>query len=335
MLPGECGQRHVVVMPHIQVVKCQHNQKTVMCRSPKPELLQLLFQHLPALAQDTSRPQQDGHRKGGAPHADGPSATANGDHDVYSGQHDQPNQHQPVSNGHRLENGNRPEANGHSDTGSSDRQHTEHMSSNSDESSGEGSNTVQQAAVHVDGQANGVCKDTACQQATKLQDLLQDEVEAYLDKRHIIDILHDFSGSHPPLASLLACLRPLQPRLYSISSSQREHPNRVQITVAVVRYKALGRDRIGVTSTFLKERMQVCKSPVVSAILIICLLTAHSACWLIVVDSFACMTRQHGKAGLVSSQHVSRTGYVRVQGQMLGQRSGSQLPAKLSTFSAA
>lgn len=93
-----------------------------------------------------------------------------------------------------------------------------------------------------------------------MQDMLQQESEAYLEQRHIIDILQDFSGSHPPLASLLACLRPLLPRLYSISSSQLENPQRVQITVAVVKYTTLGHDRIGVTSTFLKERMQVNQS---------------------------------------------------------------------------
>ena len=57
---------------------------------------------------------------------------------------------------------------------------------------------------------------------------------------------------------VLAALRPLLPRLYSISSSQLEHPQRVQVTVAVVRYASLNRERIGVTSTYLAERLQVC-----------------------------------------------------------------------------
>ena len=56
---------------------------------------------------------------------------------------------------------------------------------------------------------------------------------------------------------VLAALRPLLPRLYSISSSQLEHPSRVQVTVAVVRYASLDRERIGVTSTYLAERLQV------------------------------------------------------------------------------
>ncbi len=56
---------------------------------------------------------------------------------------------------------------------------------------------------------------------------------------------------------VLATLRPLLPRLYSISSSMLEAERRVQITVATVRYQSLGRARIGVTSTYLAERLKV------------------------------------------------------------------------------
>lgn len=56
---------------------------------------------------------------------------------------------------------------------------------------------------------------------------------------------------------VLAGLRQLQPRLYSISSAQAEAPDRVQVTVAVVRYDSLGQQRVGVTSTLLAERLQV------------------------------------------------------------------------------
>jgi sulfite reductase (NADPH) flavoprotein alpha-component len=60
---------------------------------------------------------------------------------------------------------------------------------------------------------------------------------------------------------VLAALRPLLPRLYSISSSQLEHARRVQVTVAVVRYASLNRQRIGVTSTQLAERIQAQAAP--------------------------------------------------------------------------
>ncbi len=215
----------------------------VMHRSPKPELLQLLFEHMPAPAQAASKhAKSNGHSSqdtstlsnGNGYHADGSSTSMNGNSQTSNG-------YSKPANGHS----HAAEANGHSSNGK-------------DSHSSQNGNSSKKSVVHVDGHGDGISQVEAHQQARELQDILQDEVEAYLDKRHIIDILHDFSGSHPPLVTLLSCLRPLQPRLYSISSSQLEHPTHVQITVAVVKYMALGRNRIGVTSTFLKERMQVC-----------------------------------------------------------------------------
>jgi sulfite reductase (NADPH) flavoprotein alpha-component len=52
----------------------------------------------------------------------------------------------------------------------------------------------------------------------------------------------------------LALLRKLQPRLYSISSSPKLHPETVHLTISVLRYDSLGRRRTGVCSTFLAER---------------------------------------------------------------------------------
>lgn len=44
--------------------------------------------------------------------------------------------------------------------------------------------------------------------------------EAYLAPRHVIDVLRDFRPARLGAAELLGVLRQLQPRLYSISSSQ-------------------------------------------------------------------------------------------------------------------
>ena len=200
-------------------------------RSPKPELLQLLLDHLPDPTQKPSKPN-------------GKIQASNMSHSINADGHSAHGSSQNGSGILASRHSHTADTNGHSSNGNSSQRH-------------QNGNSSEQPLIQVDGQSNGISKAAACHQARELHDILQDEVEAYLDKRHIIDILHDFSGSHPPLTSLLSCLRPLQPRLYSISSSQLEHPTHVQITVAVVKYVALGRDRIGVTSTFLKERMQV------------------------------------------------------------------------------
>jgi len=57
-----------------------------------------------------------------------------------------------------------------------------------------------------------------------------------------------------PAADLIAPLRGLQPRLYSISSSPKAHPGEVHLTVGIVRYEIEGKSRKGVASTFLADR---------------------------------------------------------------------------------
>ena len=55
---------------------------------------------------------------------------------------------------------------------------------------------------------------------------------------------------------LAAALRPLQPRLYSIASSQTDLPDEVHTTVAVVRYAIDGAEREGGASGFLGSRCE-------------------------------------------------------------------------------
>jgi sulfite reductase (NADPH) flavoprotein alpha-component len=77
----------------------------------------------------------------------------------------------------------------------------------------------------------------------------------FLRGREVIDLLL----AHPHLklgaGDFVRCLRPLQPRLYSISSSPKAHPDEVHLTVGTLRYESLGRARTGVCSTFLAERV--------------------------------------------------------------------------------
>ena len=73
-----------------------------------------------------------------------------------------------------------------------------------------------------------------CLQLAKLAELVAARIEdgsaheAYFEERHVIDVLEDFSFARPSVDELLQVLRPLQPRLYSISSSPLEAPARVQ-----------------------------------------------------------------------------------------------------------
>ena len=82
----------------------------------------------------------------------------------------------------------------------------------------------------------------------------KDEFKRWLYGREIIDVLLTLSSRFAP-AELIALLKKLAPRLYSISSSAKAHPDEVHLTVSAVRYETHGRARKGVASTFLADRV--------------------------------------------------------------------------------
>jgi len=71
----------------------------------------------------------------------------------------------------------------------------------------------------------------------------------------VLAALEKFTGTAPDPEAFIEALDPLQPRLYSISSSPKTDPNRVTLTVDTVRYTIKNRQRLGVCSTLLAERI--------------------------------------------------------------------------------
>ena len=67
----------------------------------------------------------------------------------------------------------------------------------------------------------------------------------------VLAAIEKFPGMRPDPEAFIEALDPLQPRLYSISSSPKTNPGRVALTVDTVRYKIGKRERLGVASTFL------------------------------------------------------------------------------------
>ncbi|HEV2095632.1 MAG TPA: sulfite reductase subunit alpha, partial [Chthoniobacterales bacterium] len=100
--------------------------------------------------------------------------------------------------------------------------------------------------------------------APLLNELLQPERKADLDSYLWGLEVIDFVLEHPSVrftpAEFVALLAKLQPRLYSISSSLKAHPEAVHFTIDVVGYESHGRQRKGVCSSFLAERCE--KNPV-------------------------------------------------------------------------
>ena len=88
-----------------------------------------------------------------------------------------------------------------------------------------------------------------------LDDNHKKDLNDYLYGREIVDLITDFPTENLSPQSFVECLRKLPPRLYSIASSLKQHPDEVHLTVAAVRYQSHGRDRKGVGSTFLADRI--------------------------------------------------------------------------------
>jgi sulfite reductase (NADPH) flavoprotein alpha-component len=92
-----------------------------------------------------------------------------------------------------------------------------------------------------------------------LKELISGEVRTELDKflwgREIIDFLNESPGVGFAPAEFVSLLQKLQPRLYSIASSLKAHPEQVHLTVDTVRYETHGRKRQGVCSNFLADRV--------------------------------------------------------------------------------
>jgi sulfite reductase (NADPH) flavoprotein alpha-component len=87
----------------------------------------------------------------------------------------------------------------------------------------------------------------------RLQEIIEDPErrKAYIAGRGLVDPIVDFQVVFPTTEYLVAPLRQLNPRLYSISSSPKAHSGEVHLTVGRVSYDLHGRERLGVCSTFL------------------------------------------------------------------------------------
>jgi sulfite reductase (NADPH) flavoprotein alpha-component len=72
----------------------------------------------------------------------------------------------------------------------------------------------------------------------------------------VLAAVEKFPGIHLEPEAFVEALDPLQPRLYSIASSLRSSPDQVALTVDAVRYAVNKRQRLGVASTFLAERVK-------------------------------------------------------------------------------
>ena len=94
-------------------------------------------------------------------------------------------------------------------------------------------------------------------QSDELNKLMESKaaVTEWIRGRDVLDLVQSYPLSEIDANSFIKLLRKLPPRLYSIASSQAAVDEEVHLTVATVRYSAHNRDRGGVASTWLADRL--------------------------------------------------------------------------------
>lgn len=83
----------------------------------------------------------------------------------------------------------------------------------------------------------------------------KDQLKKWLWAREVIDLFLETPSLSFSPEDFVGLLKPLSPRLYSISSSPKAHSGQVHLTVNIVRYDSYGRTRKGVCSSFLADRV--------------------------------------------------------------------------------
>jgi sulfite reductase (NADPH) flavoprotein alpha-component len=82
------------------------------------------------------------------------------------------------------------------------------------------------------------------------------QLKECIDGRDLLDMLRDFGPWNASAQEMVSLLRKLTPRLYSIASSIAVNPEEVHLTIGAVRYTAHGRERKGVCSVLVAERLK-------------------------------------------------------------------------------
>lgn len=90
---------------------------------------------------------------------------------------------------------------------------------------------------------------------TLLDEQHAEDFKEYCWGRQILDLVEDAPPTDIAPQQFVDGLRKMPGRLYSIASSLSKHKNQAHLLVGAVRYNAHGRDREGVCSTFLGDRV--------------------------------------------------------------------------------
>ena len=83
---------------------------------------------------------------------------------------------------------------------------------------------------------------------------LKEYLQAHDNVHDVLDVLDDAPSARFAAVEFAGLVRAMQPRLYSIASSERRHPGEAHLLVLSLEYTVRGRTRLGVGSTFVNDR---------------------------------------------------------------------------------
>lgn len=100
-------------------------------------------------------------------------------------------------------------------------------------------------------------KTSACEKRVKMNEFLTPSFEKLIHGFSLADFLKQFGQWPLPISELLARLKPLMPRLYSIASSPKKNPGQLELVVATATHIGSGNEkRFGVCSSYLNHHLK-------------------------------------------------------------------------------
>jgi NADPH-dependent sulfite reductase flavoprotein alpha-component len=101
-----------------------------------------------------------------------------------------------------------------------------------------------------------ISQHNALARSSELEAILADDVrlKAFIHGRDFVDLVTEYPAVYTP-EDVLRVLRVAPARLFSITSAQVRHPDRLDLLVGALRYQSQGRDKGGMVSTYLADRV--------------------------------------------------------------------------------
>ncbi len=102
---------------------------------------------------------------------------------------------------------------------------------------------------------NSAAHADAAAQLNTILDGDREQLTRWMSEHDVLDLLETYAPLPLSVDALLALLDPIQPRLYTISSSPAAHDGQIHLTASILSYRVGEQTRRGATSAYICDRM--------------------------------------------------------------------------------